>query len=216
MAKRTQTMPVLDGGFERSRLEALRLPESCLVAGIDEAGRGPLAGPVVAAAVMLDPAAIPDGLADSKMLTPPRREALFDVVLAQARCIGLGVASAAEIDALNIRRATHLAMARAVSGLAAAPGLLLIDGNDRAGLAGAGPWRCEAVVKGDAKAASIAAASIIAKVMRDRMMARIDAAFPVYGFARHQGYGAPQHLAAIASQGPCPLHRFSFAPMKPR
>jgi ribonuclease HII len=183
------------------------------LAGIDEAGRGPLAGPVVAAAVILG-GRTPPGLADSKQLSPARRAALFDIIMNEARAVAIGSASPDEIDALNIRRATHLAMRRAVMGLSLQPALLLVDGNDTADLEAWSGAPAEAIVKGDGKSASIAAASIIAKVMRDRMMARLDESFPAYGFASHQGYGAPAHLAAILRCGPCPHHRFSFAPVK--
>ncbi|MGL4975070.1 MAG: ribonuclease HII [Bosea sp. (in: a-proteobacteria)] len=182
------------------------------VAGIDEVGRGPLAGPVVAAAVVLDPDNIPDGLADSKALKAHQREALFPLVALSALGIGIGSASAAEIDALNIREATFLAMRRAVAALPLRPALLLVDGRDRPELGAP----VEAIIKGDASVASIAAASIIAKVIRDRMMARLGLAYPAYGFANHAGYGTPAHLAAIKAHGPCPDHRFSFAPVKGR
>jgi ribonuclease HII len=199
--------------LERKRLRGWRMTPDAPLAGIDEAGRGPLAGPVVAAAVILDDET-PAGLADSKQLSPARRAAQFDIILSQARAVAIGTASASEIDALNIRRATHLAMRRAVMGLSLQPALLLVDGNDTAGLEAWSGAPAEAIVKGDGKSASIAAASIIAKVMRDRMMKRLDESFPAYGFASHQGYGAPAHLAAILRCGPCPHHRFSFAPVK--
>jgi ribonuclease HII len=181
------------------------------VAGIDEAGRGPLAGPVAAAAVILDPADIPAGLDDSKLLRPEVREALHDEIMARALCVSVAFASAAEIDAINIRQATLAAMRRAVAALAIAPAHVLVDGND---LPSALPCAGEAIIGGDAACASIAAASIIAKVTRDRLMRRLCAAHPVYGFARHVGYATPAHLAAIARHGPCPYHRLSFAPLK--
>ena len=179
------------------------------VAGVDEAGRGPLAGPVVAAAVILDPDRIPQGLADSKLLTPARRESLFSEILATAQ-IGVGSVCAARIDAINIRQATLLAMRRAVAALPVAPVRVLVDGNDPPVL----PCACEAIVKGDGRVLSIAAASIVAKVMRDRAMTRLDKAFPGYGFAEHAGYGTPRHRAALASLGPCPEHRRSFGMLR--
>lgn len=191
--------------------EARAIAQGCqLVAGVDEVGRGPLAGPVVAAAVILDPQAIPDGLADSKLLSAPRREALFDTILQQALAVGIGSASASEIDRLNIRQATLLAMGRSVAALPLAPGLVLVDGNDPPAL----PFPCEAIIGGDALVCSIAAASIIAKVTRDRMMARLGQHYPAYGFAGHAGYGTAKHRAAIKEHGPCPAHRYSFAPVK--
>lgn len=189
------------------------------VAGVDEAGRGPLAGPVMAAAVVF-PAGVPRGLAalldDSKALSPARREAAF-AALREAAAAGraelaLAAASAAEIGRLNILRATHLAMARAVARLPAAPGLVLVDGNQAPPLPH--PVRC--VVGGDARSLSIAAASIIAKVVRDRAMARLDARWPQYGFAAHAGYATARHRAALAEHGPCPHHRRGFAPVDQR
>jgi ribonuclease HII len=183
------------------------------VAGIDEAGRGPLAGPVAAAAVILDPQAIPGGLDDSKRLTPRKREALFDAILASARAVSVTFAPPEEIDRLNIRGATLAAMARALRGLSLAPHFALIDGRDTPpGL----PCPALAVIGGDGLCASIAAASIIAKVTRDRLMLRLDSAAPGYGFASHKGYGAPAHLDAIARLRPSPWHRLSFAPMRAR
>jgi ribonuclease HII len=179
------------------------------VAGVDEAGRGPLAGPVVAAAVILDPERIPQGLADSKLLTPARRESLFSEILATAQ-IGVASVCAARIDAINIRQATLLAMRRAVAALPVAPVRVLVDGNDPPVL----PCACEAIVKGDGLVLSIAAASIVAKVMRDRAMTRLDKAFPGYGFAEHAGYGTPRHRAALALLGPCPEHRRSFGMLR--
>ncbi|MGL4728549.1 MAG: ribonuclease HII [Bosea sp. (in: a-proteobacteria)] len=216
MARNRRILPVLDGTVERLSLRAWRMAPELPVAGIDEVGRGPLAGPVVAAAVILEPGTIPEGLADSKQLSPARRTAMFDVILASARAVSIGSASASEIDALNIRQATHLAMRRALMALAAQPALLLVDGNDTAGLEGLTGIPTQAIIKGDGKVAAIAAASIIAKVMRDRMMARLDESFPAYGFASHHGYGTPAHLAAIMGCGPCLHHRYSFAPMKER
>ncbi len=177
------------------------------MAGVDEAGRGPLAGPVSAAAVILDPEALPDGVDDSKALTPERRAELFDLLMAQALAIGIGLASTAEIDALNIRQATFIAMRRAVRALPRAPHHLLIDGRDvPPGL----PCPARALVKGDALSLSIAAASIVAKVTRDRLMTRLDASHPAYGFRVHKGYATAVHRAAILRHGPTSFHRRSF------
>ena len=181
---------------------------SALVCGVDEAGRGPLAGPVVAAAVILDPAHLPAGLNDSKKLTAARREALYDLIHAQAH-VGVGMASVEEIDRINILAASMLAMARAVAALPSTPAHALIDGNRSPEL----PCPATPIVKGDGRSLSIAAASIVAKVTRDRMMVEMAAAFPAYGFERHMGYGTKQHLAALEKDGPCPHHRKSFAPV---
>jgi ribonuclease HII len=180
------------------------------VAGIDEAGRGPLAGPVVAAAVVLrDPDAI-RGLDDSKKLGVVKREALYQAITS---CPGVdwavGMADCGEIDRLNILRATHLAMARAAAGLKSPPAMCLIDGLPVPGF----PHPSRAIVKGDSISLSIAAASIVAKVTRDREMARLDAEYPEYGFAKHQGYGTREHLKALQCHGPCPQHRRSFRPV---
>lgn len=176
------------------------------VAGIDEAGRGPLCGPVVVAAVILDPERIPKGLDDSKKLTALRRAALFEDILDTAE-VSVAQASVARIDRDNIRSATLWAMARAVAALPRRPGLALIDGCDTPPAIGV-PTRC--VVKGDARVKSIAAASIVAKVMRDRLMVQAGLLHPGYGFERHMGYGTAEHIEAIALLGPCPLHRRSF------
>ncbi|MDM7463029.1 ribonuclease HII [Tepidimonas taiwanensis] len=180
-----------------------------LVAGVDEAGRGPLAGPVVAAAVILDDAQPIDGLADSKTLSPARRELLYEAIRARALCVGVGTASVEEIDRLNILQATLTAMQRAVAALRLRPSLVLVDGNRLPVL----PVRAEAVVRGDATVDAIAAASIVAKVTRDRLMDEAHAAHPAYGFDRHRGYGTAQHLAAIRQYGPTPWHRRSFGPV---
>jgi len=193
-----------------SREQAAMIAGRARVAGVDEVGRGPLAGPVVAAAVVLDPSAIPEGLADSKELTAHRREELCVLILASALAVGVGSASATEIDRINIRQATLLSMRRAVGALPLSPDLVLVDGNDPPALA----CGCEAIIGGDGLIASIAAASIVAKVMRDRMMARLGLLYPSYGFASHAGYGTPAHRAAIKEHGPCPAHRYSFAPIK--
>lgn len=180
-----------------------------VVAGVDEAGRGPLAGPVVAAAVVLDPKRRPKGLADSKTLTAERREELFAEIMATAS-VSFVAASTARIEALNIRGATLWAMSRAVAGLNRRPDLTLIDGRDTPpGLA----CEAEAVIGGDGLVMSIAAASIVAKVVRDRMMRRLAQDFPDYGFERHMGYGTPEHLAALSRVGPCAHHRRGFAPV---
>ena len=180
-----------------------------LVAGVDEAGRGPLAGPVVAAAVILDPARPIAGLADSKALSPARREALFALVRERALCCSVAEASVEEIDRLNILQATLLAMRRAVEGLAVPPARVLVDGNRLPPLA----VPAEAIVKGDARVAAISAASILAKVTRDRWCAGLHARYPLYGFERHKGYGTAEHLAALRAHGACPEHRRSFAPV---
>ena len=180
-----------------------------LVAGVDEAGRGPLAGPVVAAAVILDPRQPIAGLADSKKLTARRRERLFDAIRAKALCCAVAEASVEEIDRLNILQATLLAMQRAVAGLRLPPAKVLVDGNRLPRLA----MRAEAVVGGDARVAAISAASILAKVTRDRWCVEVDAQWPQYGFAAHKGYGTAAHLAALQAHGPCALNRRSFAPV---
>ncbi len=180
-----------------------------LVAGVDEAGRGPLAGPVVAAAVILDDANPIAGLTDSKKLSATRRERLFDQIRARALCCSIALASVEEIDRLNILQATMLAMQRAVRGLRLKPARVLVDGNCLPVLDVMG----QAIVRGDALVPAISAASILAKVHRDRWCAQLDLAYPAYGFAAHKGYGTPQHLAALQTHGACPEHRRSFAPV---
>ncbi|SEF60313.1 ribonuclease HII [Bosea lathyri] len=180
------------------------------LAGVDEVGRGPLAGPVVAAAVILDPKAVPDGLDDSKRLSALRREELFRDIAESALAIGIASVTAAEIDAINIRQATLLAMRRAVAALPVAPLRVLVDGNDPPVFG----CSCEAIIQGDGLVASIAAASIVAKVTRDGMMVRLGRRYPAYGFTAHVGYGTAQHRAALIEHGPCPEHRYSFAPVK--
>lgn len=194
-----------DFSFER----AAHVRGFACVCGIDEAGRGPWAGPVVAAAVVLDPKHIPNGLNDSKKLTEAKREALYPVIMAQAQ-VGIGIADVARIDRDNILAATLWAMGEAVRSLTIAPSLALVDGN-RAPLL---PCPAETIIEGDGRSLSIAAASIIAKVTRDRMMVALDAIHPGYGFARHKGYGTADHQAALSKLGPCPAHRISFAPIK--
>lgn len=180
------------------------------IAGVDEAGRGPLAGPVVAAAVILDPKNIPDGLNDSKKLTAAARDALFGQIMASSH-VSVVAASVLRIDTTNIRQATLWAMARAVCGLPQPADHAIIDGIDvPPGIV----CRGEAVVKGDARSVSIAAASIVAKVTRDRMMVRAALHYPDYGFDRHMGYGTAVHMAALTNFGACPLHRTSFAPVR--
>ncbi len=179
------------------------------VAGIDEAGRGPLAGPVAAAAVILDPGKLPRGLNDSKLLTPDERERLYDVIMLNATAVAIAFASAAEIDRINIRQATFSAMRRALFALAVTPHHVLIDGNDLPPGLG---LPAGTIVKGDAICSSIAAASIVAKVTRDRLMRRLCRLYPAYRFSEHFGYATKAHLAAIAGHGPCPFHRLSFKP----
>ena len=181
-----------------------------LLAGVDEAGRGPLAGPVVAAAVILDDLKPIKGLADSKLLTPRRRDKLFDEIRAKALCCSIAEASVEEIDTLNILQATLLAMRRAVEGLRLKPKIVLVDGN-RVPLLHV-PAR--AIVKGDAKVQAISAASILAKVHRDRWCVAQHGQFPQYGFDGHKGYPTALHLAALRAHGACVLHRRSFAPVR--
>ncbi len=181
-----------------------------LMAGVDEAGRGPLAGPVVAAAVILDERQPIAGLGDSKKLTAARREALFDEIRAKALCCSIAEASVEEIDRLNILQATLLAMRRAVLGLRLKPVMVQVDGNRLPLL----DVPAEAIVKGDALIPAISAASILAKVHRDRWCAQIDFDYPEYGFAGHKGYGTAAHLAALREHGATPLHRSSFAPVR--
>jgi ribonuclease HII len=180
-----------------------------LVAGVDEAGRGPLAGPVVAAAVILDDLHPIVGLADSKKLTAARREALFDEIRAKALCCSIAEASVEEIDRLNILQATLLAMRRAVLGLRLKPKMVLVDGNRLPTL----DMPAEAIIKGDALVPAISAASILAKVHRDRWCVQVDEIYPQYGFAGHKGYGTAVHMAALREHGACIHHRRSFAPV---
>ena len=181
-----------------------------LVAGVDEAGRGPLAGPVVAAAVILDELQPIKGLADSKVLSAGRREKLYDEIRARALCCSIASASAEEIDQINILQATMLAMKRAVEGLRILPHRVVVDGNRVPQLR----VPVEALVKGDALMPAISAASILAKVTRDRLCDALHAEHPAYGFAAHKGYPTPEHLAALRTHGPCPAHRRSFAPVR--
>ncbi|MDX7987901.1 ribonuclease HII [Xenorhabdus sp. 12] len=185
-------------------------PQANLIAGVDEVGRGPLIGAVVTAAVILDPANPITGLTDSKKLTEKRREALYLEIQEKALCWSLGRAEPEEIDKLNILHATMLAMQRAVAGLAIVPDFVLIDGNRCPALA----MPAQAVVKGDSLVAEISAASILAKVTRDREMAELDKQFPEYGFAKHKGYPTALHLEKLALLGATEHHRKSFAPVK--
>jgi len=196
-----------DYSIERGHLANGKAP----IAGVDEVGRGPLAGPVAVAAVILDPDDLPDGVDDSKALSAQTRELLFEIILAKALSVSIAFASVAEIDKLNIRAATLAAMARAVGALSLRPALALIDGRDRPdGL----HCPAHAIIGGDALSLSIAAASIIAKVARDRLMTRLHIRYPDYGFDSHVGYGTPFHLQAISRCGPSPFHRLSFKPLR--
>lgn len=201
---------------ERRRLEALtqfekeaRLQGHDCIAGIDEAGRGPLAGPVVAAACIIPEGVFFGGIDDSKKLSPQEREVLFEQITAKA-VYALGIISSLEIDRINIYQATIQAMLKAVAALAQQPHVLLVDGMNL-------PHPtipCQKIIKGDQKSQSIAAASILAKVIRDRMMEEFDLQWPQYEFKQHKGYGTPKHLEAIEKHGPCPIHRMSFEPLK--
>ncbi len=198
---------------EKARLEQMLTIEKKLrdrgiqhIAGVDEAGRGPLAGPVVAAAVILPPDTLIPGLNDSKALSEKRRAELFEIIHNTALAIGVGKASPQEIDKYNIRNATHHAMCEALASLNISPNRVLIDGNALPG----SPFPEQSVIGGDRKSLSIAAASVIAKVTRDRLMIDYHAQYPAYGFASHKGYGSADHLAALQKHGPCPIHRQSF------
>jgi len=178
--------------------------------GVDEAGRGPLAGAVFAAAVILDPARPVPGLADSKLLDPARREALAVAIRRDALAWAIASATVEEIDTMNILRASLAAMARAVEALGVDPGEVVVDGLHVPATA----WPCRALVKADRLVAAVSAASILAKTARDEEMVRLDAAFPGYGFARHKGYPTPEHLEALRALGPCSIHRRSFGPVR--
>jgi ribonuclease HII len=180
------------------------------VCGVDEAGRGPLAGPVVAAAVILDRKRMPKGLNDSKQLSAEAREELYPQIMEMAVAVGVGEASVGEIDLVNIRQATHLAMARAVRALAVPAEFALVDGNDAPAL----PCRCDTLVAGDARSLSIAAASIIAKVTRDRMMVKLHDDHPGYCWHSNKGYGTPEHYVGLKAHGVTVHHRRSFAPIR--
>ena len=195
--------------FLKAEQAALLWDTPGLVAGVDEAGRGPLMGPVVAAAVILDELNPIKGLADSKKLTALQRDRLYDEIRAKALCFSIAMATVEEINELNILQATLLAMKRAVEGLRLRPHKALIDGNQLPIL----NILAEAIVKGDAKIPAISAASILAKVTRDRWCTEYDLVFPQYGFAGHKGYGTTAHLLALQAHGACPQHRKSFGPV---
>ena len=178
-----------------------------LIAGVDEAGRGPLAGPVVAAAVILYPGAEILGINDSKQRSEKKREALYPEIIEKSMAVGVGIVSAGRIDEINILQATYEAMRKAVGALCFRPDLLLVDAVTIPGLEGI---RQVPIIKGDAKSLSIGAASIVAKVTRDRMMREMDTLYPEYGFAGHKGYGTAAHIEALRQFGPCPIHRRSF------
>jgi len=180
------------------------------IAGVDEAGRGPLAGPVVAAAVILPEACKLPGLNDSKKLSAAQRETLYVLIRRTARAIGLGIVEAEEIDRINIRQASFAAMRQALQQLHITPSHVLVDGFTIP----RGPVSQTGIIGGDGKSAHIAAASVIAKVTRDALMKTLDREFPEYGFSRHKGYGTPEHLDALARLGPCPIHRRTFAPVQ--
>ena len=195
--------------FLKAEQVALSWDSPGLTAGVDEAGRGPLMGPVVAAAVILDDLKPIKGLADSKKLTALQRDRLYDEIRAKALCCSVALATVEEIDQLNILQATMLAMKRAVEGLRLKPHKALVDGNRLPALS----MLAEAIVKGDASVPAISAASILAKVTRDRWCAEYDLLYPQYGFAGHKGYGTAVHLLALRQHGACPQHRKSFAPV---
>lgn len=181
------------------------------IAGVDEAGRGPIAGPVVVAAVILSPEVPIDGINDSKQLSAKKRELLFDIITSQALAYSIIEVSHRKIDEINILQAVLEGMRQAVESLQIKPGLCLVDGNK---LPPGLKTKARACVKGDATYASISAASILAKVYRDRIMTEHDVTYPAYGFARHKGYPTSQHLQAVQEHGPCPIHRMSYAPLK--
>ncbi|MBL8360892.1 MAG: ribonuclease HII [Rubrivivax sp.] len=215
MPSRSSSAPRSARKVRKGRLPRLKLvlEPPGLVAGVDEAGRGPLAGPVVAAAVILDDARPIRGLDDSKVLTAKKRERLHDLIRAQALCVAVGQANVEEIDRLNILQATLLAMQRAVAGLRLPPRHVLVDGN-RAPEFARPLLSVRAIVDGDARVAAISAASIIAKVTRDRLCDELHARWPGYGFDAHKGYATAVHLKALRTLGPCPDHRRSFAPVR--
>ena len=195
--------------YESRLLKSLDGPGPHHICGVDEAGRGPLAGPVVAAAVILQKGRIPKGLNDSKQLTEENREALFPQIMEMAVAVGVGEASVGEIDLVNIRQATHLAMARAVRALSIPADFALVDGNDAPAL----PCRCDTLVKGDGRSLSIAAASIIAKVTRDRMMVALHEEHPGYNWRSNKGYGTQEHYDGLKAHGVTVHHRRSFGPV---
>ena len=195
---------MLDPNFDLNLSRSL--PDGNTVCGIDEAGRGPLFGPVVAAACVLPAGFIPDGLDDSKALTAMKRDALFDIITENAADYGIGISTVAEIDELNILEATLLAMRRAIAALKTPPGYLLVDGNVFRDFDIPGRF----LIHGDALSPSVAAASILAKVTRDRICLELDKQYPEYGIAKHKGYGTAAHMKALAEYGPCPEHRKKF------
>lgn len=197
---------ILDKNLSPAEFDAVFRERALVLAGTDEAGRGPLAGPVVAAAVILDPAVEYPGLGDSKKLSEAAREKAFDLIATQAVCWAWAAIEAPEVDRLNPLGATMLAMRRAVASLSVQPALVLVDGNQRPELT----MPARTVVKGDGKSLSIGAASIMAKVTRDRIMLNWHADYPQYGFDKHKGYGTAVHLKALRLHGPCPGHRLSF------
>ena len=186
------------------------IQRSILIAGVDEAGRGPLAGPVVAAAVIFKPGQLILGVKDSKILSLKKRESLYEIIFQEALSIGIGIASAVEIDQINILQASLLAMKRAVENLKIQPEKVLVDGNKLPNW----DYLSEAIIKGDSKIPEISAASIIAKVTRDRLMLDLDKKFPMYGFAAHSGYPTEMHREALIKYGPCEHHRKTFGPVK--
>jgi ribonuclease HII len=186
------------------------MSDHILIAGVDEAGRGPLAGPVFAGAVILDPNFLIAGLKDSKILTPKKREELFSQIKKNALCYAVGRAEVQEIDQINIFQASLLAMKRAILGLRKKPGLVLVDGK----FCPETKYDMKAIIDGDALEPAISAASIVAKVLRDEEMMIWDQKYPQYGFANHKGYGTKEHLAALKKYGPCPIHRKTFAPVR--
>jgi ribonuclease HII len=195
----------------------LAVAEGALIAGVDEVGRGPLAGPVVAAAVILDPARPIDGLADSKRLTPAVRTRLARQIRRRALCFALAAADQLEVDALNVLQASLLAMRRAVLRLAVEPRHVIVDGNQLPSFDGVERrYSVEARIKGDESVPSVSAASILAKVCRDRLMLRWDRTYPGYGFASNKGYPTAVHLQGLQRLGPCPIHRLTFAPVRER
>lgn len=211
MTASTKTKPAADRAFPTLALETLLIQSAGgLVCGVDEAGRGPWAGPVSAAAVILNPDDLPPGIDDSKALTEKRRAALEPEIKARALAWGVGFASVDEIAELNILHATGLAMCRAIEALQVTPVAALVDGNYRFKL----PCPIQTVVGGDGLSLSIAAASILAKTARDRLMIEMDARYPGYGFASHKGYNAPIHMEALKTLGPCPEHRRAWAPIR--
>ena len=198
-----------------ARQLALSSDTSLAVAGVDEAGRGPLAGPVVAAAVILDDERPVLGLADSKRLTPAQRDRVARAVRTEARAFAIALAEPAEIDSINVLEASLLAMARAIAKLAIVPALVRVDGLQTPRYSDSAlPFEIEAVVRGDESVPAISAASILAKVCRDRLMRRWHRRYPAYGFDRHKGYPTPAHIAALAVHGPCPIHRRTFSPVR--